>query len=164
MTLGAALREKRSKSMLRARLSAWLRPASESTEPPEGRQAYHSDIRELRPDAWSIHSPAARGGDVQRAMWLSGVSSRDFSEVVGIDLSPHLVTPADDIVTMCRRRAETCARQAEELSAELPPPNPYGRPPLPWHRSDARQARALYRASQAWDAMAQALLSNRWTD
>lgn len=149
--------------MLRARLAAWLRPASQTTEPPEGRHAYHSDIRELRPDAWSTHSPAARGRDVQTAMWLSGVSSRDFSEVVGIDLSPHLVTPADDIVALCRRRAESCARRAHELSAQLPPPNSYGRPPLPWHRSDARRVRELARASQAWDALAQALVSNRWT-
>jgi len=149
--------------MLRARLAAWLRPASQTTEPAEGRQAYHSDLRELRPDAWSTHSPAARGRDVQSAMWLSGVSSRDFSEVVGVDLSPHRVAPADDIVILCRRRAESCARQAAELSAELPPPNAYGRPPLPWHRNDARRAKELYRASQAWDAMARALLSNRWT-
>jgi hypothetical protein len=96
-------------------------------------------------------------------MWLSGVSSRDFAEVVGIDLSPHLVAPSDDIVTLCRRRAESCERQARELDAGLPSPNPYGRPPLPWHRSNARQAKELYRASQAWDAMARALLSNRWT-
>ena len=70
--------------MLRARLAAWLRPASQTPEPLEERQAYHSDIRELRPDAWSTHSPAARGRDVERAMWLAGVSSRDFSEVVDI--------------------------------------------------------------------------------
>lgn len=149
--------------MLRARLAAWLQPAPKTTELTEGRQAYHSDIRELHPDAWSSESPAARGSDVQSAMWLSGISSRDFAEVVGIDLSPHVASPADDIVTLCRRRAESCARRAQELSAELPPPNPYGRPPLPWHRKDARQASELYRASRAWDAMASALLSNRWT-
>lgn len=148
--------------MLRARLAAWLRPASRTPEPLEGRQAYHSDIRELRPDAWSTHSPAARGRDVERAMWLTGVSSRDFSKVVDIDLSPHLVTPVDDIIALCRRRAEACEQQARGLSAGLPPPNTYGRPPLPWHRTNARQARELYRASQAWDAMARALLSNRW--
>jgi hypothetical protein len=139
--------------MLRARLAAWLRPASQTSEPPAGRQAYHSDIRELRPDAWSTHSPTARGRDVQRAMWIAGVN---------IDLSPHLVTPVDDIVGLCRRRAEACERQARGLSAELPQPNPYGRPPLPWHRTSARKARELFRESQAWDAMARALLSNRW--
>lgn len=149
--------------MLRARIASWLRPASEPAEPSEGRLAYHSDIRELRPEAWSTHSPAARGRDVQSAMWLAGVSSRDFAEVVGVDLSPHLVAPADDIVALCRRHAETCERKARELGATLPAPNAYGRPPLPWHRGKARQAEQLYRASQAWDAMAQALLSNRWT-
>ena len=148
--------------MLRARLAAWLRPASQTPEPLEERQAYHSDIRELRPDAWSTHSPAARGRDVERAMWLAGVSSRDFSEVVDIELSPHLVTPVDDIVALCRRRSEACEQRARGLSAGLPPPNTHGRPPLPWHRRNARQARELYRASQAWDAMARALLSNRW--
>ena len=148
--------------MLRARLAAWLRPASQTPEPLEGRQAYHSDIRELKPEAWSTHSPAARGRDVERAMWLAGVSSRDFSEVVDIDLSPHLVTPVDDIVALCRRTAEACERKARGLGAELPAPNPYGRPPLPWHRTNARQARELYRAAQAWDAMARALLSNCW--
>jgi hypothetical protein len=148
--------------MLRARLAAWLRPASQTSEPPAGRQAYHSDIRELRPDAWSTHSPAARGRDVQRAMWIAGVSSRDFSEVVDIELSPHLVTPVDHIVGLCRRRAEACERQARGLSAKLPHPNPYGRPPLPWHRTTARKARELFRESQAWDALARALLSNRW--
>lgn len=149
--------------MLRDRLATWLRPASQAPEPPGGRPAYHSDIRELRPDAWSTHSPAARGRDVQSAMWLSGVSSRDFSEVVGIDLSPHLVAPSDHIVTICRRRAQSCERRARELSARLPSPNPYGRPPLPWDRNNARQAKELYRASQAWGAMVRALLSNRWT-
>jgi hypothetical protein len=149
--------------MLRARIAAWLRPASQPAEPSEGRLAYHSDIRELRPEAWSSHSPAAKGRDVQSAMWLAGVSSRDFAEAVGIDLSPHLVAPSGDIVALCQRRAESCERRARELGAELPPPNPYGRPPLPWHRSNARSAEELYRASQAWSAMARALLSNRWT-
>jgi hypothetical protein len=148
--------------MLRARLAAWLSPTPHDTEPAEGRQAYHSDIRELWPDAWSTRSPAARGREVERAMWLAGVSSRDFSDVTGIDLSPHLVTPVDDIVTLCRRRAEACEQQAHALSSDLPPPNPYGRPPLPWHRADARHASDLYRAAQAWDAMARALLSNCW--
>ena len=150
--------------MLRARLAAWLRPASQTPEPSEGRPAYHSDLRELRPDAWSSNSPAAFGRDVQRAMWIAGVSSRDFAEVIDIDLSPHLVTPIDDIVSQCRRQAETCQRKARGLSAELPPPNAYGRPPLPWHRSHARKAREFYQASLAWDAMARALLSNRWTE
>ncbi len=150
--------------MLRARLAAWLRPVSDPPDLLEGRQAYHSDIREIRPDAWSIHSPIARGRDVQSAMWLSGVSSRDFADVVGIDLSPHLVAPADDIVALSRQRSEIRARQAHELRAELPPPNSYGRPPLPCHRTAAREAEELYRASQAWDALARALLSNRWTD
>jgi hypothetical protein len=148
--------------MLRARLAAWLRPATETIDPLEGRQAYHSDIRELRPEAWSTYSPAARGSDVEQAMWLAGVSSRDFSEVVDLELSPHLVTLADDIVASCRRQAEACEQRANELTAELPPPNPYGRPPLPWHRVNARRAQRLYRASRAWDAMASALLSNRW--
>jgi hypothetical protein len=150
--------------MLHARLAAWLRPASDIPAPFEGRQAYHSDIRTLRPDAWSSQSPAARGRDVQSAMWLSGVSSRDFSEVVGIEISPHLVTPADDIVALCQQRSARCARQAHQLSARVPPPNSYGRPPLPCHRTAAREAKELYRASQAWDSMARALLSNRWTD
>lgn len=149
--------------MLRTRLAAWLKPAPRPVEPSEGRQAYHSDLRELRPDAWSNHSPRARGCDVQSAMLLSGVSSRDFSEVVGIDLSPGIVSPSDDIIELCRRQAESCAREARELGAALPPPNPYGRPPLPWHRSNARRATELHRAAQAWDAMARALLSNRWT-
>ena len=97
--------------MLRVRLAAWLRPIAPTPELSEGREAYHSDIRELRPEAWSTYSPAARGRDVERAMWLAGVSSRDFSEAVGIDLSPHLVTPVDDIVTVCRQRAETCEQR-----------------------------------------------------
>ncbi len=150
--------------MLHARFAAWLRPASDAPESPEGRHAYHSDIRELSPDPWSTHSPTARGRDVQSAMWLSGISSRDFAEVVGIDLSPHLVTPADHIVALCRQRSETCERQAHRLSAALPPPNSCGRPPLPCHRTAAREAKELVRASLAWDAMARALLSNRWTD
>ena len=149
--------------MLRARLAAWLSPTSQTSEPSEGRQAYHSDIRELRPDAWATQSPAAHGREVERAMWLAGVSSRDFAEAVGIVLSPHLVTPVDDIVAICRRRAEACEAQAHALSTDLPPPNPYGRPPLPWHRTHARQASELYRAAHAWDAMARALLSNRWS-
>ncbi|MFW2386897.1 MAG: hypothetical protein ACN4G0_01065 [Polyangiales bacterium] len=149
--------------MLRARIAAWIRPVHEPTEPSEGRLAYHSDIRELRPEAWSAHSPTARGRDVQRAMWLAGVSSRDFAEVVGIDLSPNLAAPSDDIVALCRRRAESCEQQARELGAQLPAPNTYGRPPLPWHRSNARKVEELHRASQAWSAMAIALLNNRWT-
>ena len=150
--------------MFPARLAAWFRPASQTSEPLEGRQAYHSDIREVRPDAWSTHSPSARGRDVERAMWLAGVSARDFYEVVDIDLSPHLVTPVDDIIALCRRQAEACEHQARELSAELPPPNQYGRPPLPWHRTNARHAQSLFRASQAWDALARALLTNCWSE
>jgi len=148
--------------MLHARFPAWLRPASPAPDPLEGRQAYHSDIRELRPEAWSSSSPAARGRDVERAMWLAGVSSRDFAEVVDLDVSPHLVTPVDDIIALCRRHADACRHEAQTISSALPPPNPYGRPPLPWHRTHARQARELYRASHAWDAFARALLSNRW--
>ena len=148
--------------MLRARLAAWLRPASPTRELLEGRPAYHSDIREVRPDAGWSDSPVARGLDVERAMWLAGVSSRDFAEVVDIDVAPHLVTPVDDIIALCRRQAEACEDQARALSAALPPPNPWGRPPLPWHRRSAHQAQSLYRASDAWSALARALLSNRW--
>lgn len=148
--------------MLRARIAAWLQPAPQASEPVEGRPAYHSDIRELRPHSWSRRSPAAQGSDIERALWLAGVSSRDFAEVVDIEISPHLVTPVDDIVDICLRRSQACAQQAEELSAELPAPNSYGRPPLPWHRGVTRDAERLYRASRAWDALARALLSNRW--
>jgi len=148
--------------MLRARLAAWLQPAPQASEPVEGRSAYHSDIRELRPESWSRRSPAAQGSDIERALWLAGVSSRDFAEVVDIDLSPDRVAPVDDIVDICLRRSASCARQAEALRAELPAPNPYGRPPLPWHRGVTREAEELYRASRAWDALARALLSNRW--
>lgn len=150
--------------MLHARFAAWLRPASNAPESSEGRQAFHSDIRELSADPWATHAPSARGRDVQSAMWLSGVTSRDFAEVVGIGLSPHLVVPTDHIVAMCRQRAVTCERRARQLNAALPPPNSWGRPPLPCHRAAAREARELVRASLAWDAMARALLSNRWTD
>ncbi|NNE18344.1 MAG: hypothetical protein HKN10_07700 [Myxococcales bacterium] len=150
--------------MLHARFAAWLRSASDAPESSDGRQAYHSDIRELSADPWSTHLPTARGRDVQSAMWLSGVSSRDFAEVVGIGLSPHLVAPADHIVARCRQHSEICARRARELSAALPPPNSYGRPPLPCHRTAAREAKELVRASLAWEAMAGALLNNRWTE
>ena len=149
--------------MLPARLAAWLWPASHASEATDGRLAYHSDIRELRPEIWSRRSPAARGCEVQRALFLAGVSSKDFREVIGVVLSPHRVTPVDDIVARCLRRGEECACEAEHLRAKLPPPNPYGRPPLPWHRGQARQAEKLYRASQAWDALARALLSNCWS-
>jgi hypothetical protein len=37
------------------------------------------------------------------------------------------------------------------------------RPPLLWHRTSTRRASELYRASQAWNAMARVLLSNRRT-
>ena len=128
--------------MLRAALATWLRPAPEDAEPQEGRSAYQSDIRALRPDAWRSRAPVARGRDVERAMWLSGVSSEDFAQVVDIALSPHLVTPVDDIVQLCARRAAACRERGDALTIELPPPNPYGRPPLPWHRSSARVGRA----------------------
>lgn len=148
--------------MLRARIDAWFRSKHPSVEPDEGREAYHSDIREVQPGAWASRSPRARGSDVERAMWLAGVSSRDFSDVIDIQLTPHLVTPVDDIVGLCRQRAQACERRADELRATLPPPNPYGRPPLPWHRRSVRHAEALYRASLAWNQLAQTLLSNRW--
>ena len=95
-------------------------------------------------------------------MWLAGVSSRDFAAVVDVTLTPHRVTPVDDIVARCREQAETCERRAQAITAELPPPNTYGRPPLPWHRSTARQARELFRAADAWERLARALVSNRW--
>lgn len=148
--------------MLRAAMASWFRPASEDTEPPEGRAAYHSDIRALRPDAWSTDAPVARGRDVEQAMWLAGVSSRDFAEVIDLALAPHLVTPVDSIIELCRRRAMACKERADALTAELPPPNPYGRPPLPWHRRHAREASELHRAAQAWDTLGRLLLSNRW--
>jgi len=148
--------------MLHTRLAAWFRADDPPVEPDAGRQAYHSDIREIAPDAWGGGSPAARGSDVERAMWLAGISSHDFAELIDIELTPHLVTPVDDIVDLCRRRARACELRAGELAASLPPPNPYGRPPLPCHRAQARQAQTLYRAVQAWDALARALISNRW--
>jgi len=148
--------------MLRAAIASWFRPASEDSEPPEGRKAYHSDIRALRPDAWTTDAPVARGRDVEQAMWLAGVSSRDFAQVVDLPLSPHLVTPVDDIVELCQRRAMACEERAHALGAELPPPNAYGRPPLPWHRRSASEASALHRAAHAWRALGQLLLSNRW--
>lgn len=146
--------------MLRAAIESWFR--AEPEEPPEGRTAYHSDIRALRPDAWTTHAPFARGREVERAMWLAGVSSADFAQVVDLALSPHLVAPVDHIVELCARRATACKERARVLSAGLPPPNPYGRPPLPWHRRSAREATALQRAAQAWHALGQLLLSNRW--
>jgi hypothetical protein len=148
--------------MLRAAIASWLRPASKEPEPDEGRTAYHSDIRAVRPDAWATETPVARGRDVERAMWLAGITSRTFSEAVGIILSPHLVTPVDDIVELCARRSTACQERADALAAELPPPNPYGRPPLPWHRGHAREASELHRAARAWDALGRLLLSNRW--
>ena len=128
----------------------------------EGRQAYQSDIRELEPEAWSTHAPTARGSDVEQAMWLAGVSSRDFAELTELGLSPHLVTPVDEIVTLCRRQAAACEQRAHELSAKLPAPDDHGRPLLPWHRADLREAGALYRAAQAWEKLARTLLSNHW--
>lgn len=149
--------------MLRAAIATWFRPAPDDSEPPEGRTAYHSDIRAIRPDAWTTQAPAARGRDIEQAMWLAGLTSRDFAEVIGLPLSPHLVTPVDDIVALCARRATVCEERANALTAELPPPNSYGRPPLPWHRQSAREARELHRAAQAWHALSQLLLSNRWS-
>jgi hypothetical protein len=148
--------------MLRAALATWLRLAPEDAEPQEGRSAYQSDIRALRPDAWTARAPVARGRDVEQAMWLSGVSSEDFAQIVDIALSPHLVTPVDDIVELCARRATACRERGDAVAAELPPPNLYGRPPLPWHRSGAREAAALHRAAHAWDTLGRLLLSNRW--
>lgn len=147
--------------MLRARVAAWFRPDRPTAE-PEGRQAYHSDIRELRPEAWATGTPEARGSDVEQAMWLAGVTSKDFADLTELGLAPHLVTPVDDIVTLCRRRAAACEQRARELSSVLPPPDEHGRPPLPWHRNNRRQAEALDRAAHAWDSLARALLSNRW--
>lgn len=148
--------------MLRAAIANWLGLEPEPAEPDEGRTAYHSDIRAVRPDAWATRVPPARGLDVERAMWLAGVSSRDFSEAVDVVLSPHLVTPVHDIVERCGRRASACRERACAVTAELPPPNPYGRPPLPWHRASAREAQALHRAADAWESLRQALLNNRW--
>ena len=148
--------------MLRTAIASWFRPASQDSEPAEGRAAYHSDIRALRPDAWAARAPVARGADVEQAMWLSGVSSNDFAQVVGLTLSPHLVTPVDDIVELCERRALGCEERAAALTAELPPPSSCGRPPLPWHRRSAREASELHRAAQAWHALGRLLLSNRW--
>lgn len=150
--------------MLRAAIASWLRPAFQNSEPDEGRTAYHSDIRAIRPEAWANEAPVAHGRDVERAMWLAGVSSRDFADTVNIVLSPHLVTPIDDIVELCARRAAACQERAYALAAEIPPPNPYGRPPLPWHRGNAREASHLNRAAQAWDALGRFLLSNRWPE
>ena len=147
--------------MLRAALRSWLQPAR-SSEPAEGRTAYHSDIRAIRPDAWTTQAPVAKGVDVERAMSLAGVTTRDFEESVDIVLSPHLVTPVDDIVTLCERRSAACRERADSLTEFLPPPNAYGRPPLPWHRSALRDAKRLLRAADAWDALAQMLVSNHW--
>lgn len=148
--------------MLGARLVAWFRSEPTPIEPDGGREAYHSDIRELRPEAWASQSPSARGSDVERAMWLAGISSLDFAEAIDIELTPHLVTPVDDIIASCRERARMCERRADELRATLPPPNPYGRPPLPGHRTIVRQAEAFHRASLAWERLAHLLVSNRW--
>lgn len=147
--------------MLRAALRSWLQPTP-SSEPSEGRTAYHSDIRAIRPDAWTTEAPVAKGSDVERAMSLAGVTTRDFAESIDIALSPHLVTPVDDIVTLCKRRSAACRERADSLTAGLPPPNVYGRPPLPWHRSAVRDAERLFCAADAWDALAQMLVSNHW--
>ncbi len=148
--------------MLRAAIASWFQPASRDSEPSEGRQAYHSDIRELRPDAWTANAPVARGRDIEQALLLAGVSSLEFAQVVDLGLAPHLVTPVDSIVELCARRAMACKERADALTAELPPPNTYGRPPLPWHRRSAREATELHRAAHAWDMLRRLLLSNRW--
>lgn len=149
--------------MLPARIAAWLRPPARPPEPSEQRQAYHSDIRELKPEAWSSSAPAARGCDVEHAMWLAGVTSRDFASVVDIALTPHRVTPVDDIVRLCQRHAAACEQEAAALIERLPGVSSDGPPPLPWHHQNAREAEELRRAARAWDALARALLSNRWT-
>ncbi len=148
--------------MLREAIASWFRPASGDTEPHEGRTAYHSDIRAIRPDVWSGEAPAARGVDIERALWLAGVSTHDFEQTIDIALSPERVAPVDDIIALCGRRAAACRERADALTAELPPPNPHGRPPLPWHRATAREASRLHRAADAWRALRQLLLSNRW--
>ena len=149
--------------MLRDAIASWFRPASNDTEPSEGRTAYHSDIRAIRPDAWSTEAPTARGVDIERALRLSGVSTRDFAQTVDIALSPQRVTPVDDIIALCGQRAMACQERADALTKELPPPNSYGRPPLPWHRTTAREASRLHRAANAWRTLRELLLSNRWT-
>ena len=149
--------------MLRSALRAWFESSTELDVPEDGRVAYHSDIRSLRPDAWTSDAPVARGGEVEQAMWLAGVSSRDFAEIVNLTLTPDRVTPVDDIASLCARRAAACQERADSLTAELPAPNPYGRPPLPWHRNQAREATRLHRAAMAWDALGRHLVSNRWT-
>lgn len=148
--------------MLRARLAALLRPFHREPISAGDREAFHSDIRELRPDAWSNEHPKACGRDVEQAMLLAGVGSRDFARVVDIDLTPHLVTPVDNIIAICLARAEACSQQAHQLCSELPAPNPWGRPPLPWHRVCARKAGDLYRAAHAWESLARSLVNNRW--
>lgn len=148
--------------MLRAALRTWFRRDPDEEEASEGRDAFHSDIRAIRPDAWSSVTPPARGREVERAMWLSGVSTRDFRRSIDVTLSPDRVTPSDDIVELCDRKADACRQRANELAVGLPAPNAYGRPPLPAHRRRARQARELYRAADAWMSLSQTLLSNRW--
>lgn len=149
--------------MLRAAISTWLRPAPASLEPEEGRQAYHSDIRALRPDAWACDAPEARGREVEQALWLADVASADFARHADITLCAHLVTPVDEIIEVCRRQAQGCRERADELTATLPAPNPYGRPPLPWHRARSREATALHRKALGWETLRRTLLSNRWT-
>lgn len=147
--------------MLRAALQSLLH-RGEDEEPSHERQAYHSDIRAIRPDVWTTATPTARGCEVEQAMWLAGVSSRDFAEVVDIALSPDLVTPVDDIVELCLKQAASCRDRACALSTRLPPPNPFGRPPLPWHRGLADEAQALRNAARSWEALGDLLVNNRW--
>ena len=148
--------------MLRARLEALLQPLRRETAPVEARDAYHSDLRELLPQAWSRRHPRALGSDVERAMLLAGISSRDFARVVKIDLSPHVAVPVDDIISICQGHARACSQRARRLRAALPCPNPWGRPALPIHRVYAREAEQLHRSAEAWSALAAHLVSNRW--
>lgn len=148
--------------MLRARLETLLQPLRPQTTPVEAREAYHSDLRELLPEAWSRRHPRALGSDVERAMMLAGIGSRDFARVVKIDLSPHVAVPVDDIVSICQGHARTCTERARRLRAALPRPNPWGRPALPIHRAYAREAEQLQRSAEAWSALAGHLVSNRW--
>ena len=150
--------------MLRSRFAGWVQQTLSDAPHSEGRQAYHSDIRALRPDAWSQHTPVARGRDIEHAMLLAGVTTRDFAGYLEIDLAPDLAAPVDDIVSLCESRARSCTELGRELSATLPLPNPWGRPPLPCHREAARRARELFRAAYAWRSLADTLISNRWQE
>ena len=148
--------------VLARKLVGWLERTPDDPSVPSDREAYHSDLRASHPDAWARRTPLALGCDVEQAMLLTGVTSRDFASVIGIELTPHVSVPVDIIVDQCRRHARACTERAQRLCAMLPPPNPWGRPPLPCHRRQARQATSLYRAAAVWSAFAHALLTNRW--